>query len=507
MDGRTRFLAGVFGLVFLLILGRVVFLTAFMGKYYRSLAADNRVLEEGIEAQRGRILDRNGKVLAESVKEDGSFIRFYPFGEILAHVVGYVNFEGQGVVGLEESYDKELAGVAGEVLFEAEARGKVREMVKIEALPGKDIKTNLDFELQKAVYLVLRKKLDELGLSEGVVVISKINGEVLSLVSLPAFDPNLFVGADRRGEAGGNYSRVEQILSDEEGKPLFDRAVAGAYAPGSVYKLVPAVAGLSEGVIDGDFLVEDEGEIKIGEERFGNWYFDQYGRMEGRVGVVKALARSNDIFFYKLGEMLGEERLISWSRMLGLGEKTGIDLGGEVAGLVPDPLWREKTFGSRWYLGNTYHMAIGQGDLLTTPLQINRMTASVVSGKKCRPVLVNLQGGRALLEECEDLGVGERAGELVLEGMRRACSRGEDYKGTAFPFFDVDKTVYCKTGTAQQGGEGDEPHAWITVVVPRGEEILDWVVMTVMLPAGGEGSSEAGPVAKEIVDYLIEDAN
>lgn len=495
MDVRFRLFYLIFGGVFLIIFGRLVFLSGFMGGYYRSLALDNKTAEKKVLAQRGRILDRNGKVLAESLNEGGVFVRFYPFGEITAHVVGYVNSDNKGVIGLENYYDGELSGVAGENLLETGALGTTTEVARKEALVGKDIKTNIDFDLQKEAYLILKKTLEELDLNEGVVIVSKINGEILSLVSLPSFDTNLFTGSLKRGEAGGGYSDIKQVLTDEVNKPLFDRAISGAYAPGSVYKLVPAVAGLSEGVINGSFSVNDEGEIKVGEERFGNWYFDQYGRVEGEVNVVRALARSNDIFFYKLGEKLGEDRLILWSRKLGLGSKTGIDLAGEVLGLVPDPLWRERTLGSRWYLGNTYHMAIGQGDLMTTPMQINRMTAAVVSGKLCQAKIKSGENG-----QCQDLGIKDVDRELILEGMKRACSRGEAYDGTAFTFFDLKETVYCKTGTAQQGGEKSNPHAWMSVVVPDGDND---VVVTVMLPAGGEGSKVAGPVARKIVDYLL----
>jgi penicillin-binding protein 2 len=496
IDSRFRIFSLFFGIALLIIFGRLVFLSGFMGSYYRSLAFDNKMTKKEVPAQRGRILDRNGKVLAESINEDGKFVRFYPFGEMVAHVVGYVNSDNEGVIGVENYYDEELSGVSGENLLETEALGTTtKEFARKEALAGKDVKTNIDFELQKNIYLILKEELDNLDLFEGVVIVSKINGEILSLVSLPSFDINLFTGTTKRGEAGGDYADIKQVLTDETSKPLFDRAISGAYAPGSVYKLVPAIAGLSERIIDGRYLVKDEGEIKVGEERFGNWYFDQYGRVEGDVDIVRALARSNDIFFYKLGEEMGEDKLILWSRKLGLGSKTGIDLAGEVSGLVPDPLWRERTLGSRWYLGNTYHMSIGQGDLMATPMQINRMTAGVVSGKLCSP---RVRGGES--DSCQDLEINDVDRKLILEGMRRACSRGESYDGTAFVFFDLEEIVYCKTGTAQQGGEKSNPHAWMSVVIP--DEDSD-IVMTVMLPAGGEGSKVAGPIARKVVDYIL----
>jgi penicillin-binding protein 2 len=214
------------------------------------------------------------------------------------------------------------------------------------------------------------------------------------------------------------------------------------------------------------------------------------------VNVEKALARSNDIYFYKLGEWLGVDKIVKWSSKMGVGKRTGIDLPGEATGFLPTPLWRERETGERWFLGNTYHLAIGQGDLLVTPLQVNRWTAGAVSGRLCKP---RLDLGSKV--DCEDLGVGDETKSLVMEGMKKGCESG----GTAFPFFDLEKDVYCKTGTAQHGGEDTEPHAWITVVISNEKEVDQWVVVTVMLEEAGEGSEVAGPVARKIVDYILQD--
>jgi penicillin-binding protein 2 len=186
------------------------------------------------------------------------------------------------------------------------------------------------------------------------------------------------------------------------------------------------------------------------------------------------------------------DELVSWSKKLGLGEKTGIDLPGESAGFMPSPYWREKTFGEKWFLGNTYHLSIGQGDLMTTPLQINRMTAAVVSGMKCPLRLV----GKA---ECTDLKIRKEDVNTVLEGMLAACSKG----GTAFPLYPYEGQIYCKTGTAQKGGENTQPNAWLSMVIPVGSEVKNWVVATVLVEEGGEGSAVAAPIAKEIVPLFL----
>ena len=509
-----------------IIMSRLFFVTVIMGEHYLNLASSNQIRQERVIPMRGTISDREGVLLAGNILVEDRVVRHYPLGEITAGVLGYVGeinenemeeceedssqwlvegkcYGGQivGKTGVERWYESRLTGGLGMRLVEESAVGEeLSEIRKEEAVDGENVKLNLSAELQGLVYRVLSQAVKEDDLSGGVAIVSTIGGEVLSLVSLPSFDANLFVEGGERGSAGGEYKDVVEIVGDDEGKPLFNRAIAGAYPPGSVFKTVVAMAGLEEGVIGGGETIEDTGEIKIGDARFGNWYFDRYGRTEGEVDIRKSLSRSNDIFFYRLGERLGVDSLVEWSRKLGIGEKTGIDMTGEVTGLLPTPLWKEKTMGERWYLGNTYHMAIGQGDLMTTPVQIDRWTAAVVSGKKCELRLLGTG-------ECQDLGLQEENRIMVTEGMRQACMSG----GTGYPFFDLEGRVVCKTGTAQQGGEDDEPHAWITVVVPEvsdeGEylwdEIEEWRVVTVLLEGGGEGSEKAAPVARKIVEAIL----
>jgi penicillin-binding protein 2 len=523
-------------LIMAVFVSRLVFLTLVLGEHNEKMASGNRIRKERVEPLRGAILDRNGEYLAQNKRfEDPStqgategwnrVVRHYPLGEIAAGVTGFVGeisenslescgdecFFGQmvGKSGLESWYEDELKGSWGLNLIEEDARGeKMRGLERDEAIGGKDLKLSLDARLQRQVYWIVKDVMEEtqpelkpldgqiVSVLEAAVVVSRVNGEVLSMVSLPSFDPNLFVKNGIRGEEGGYYTTALAVIEDWEKKPMFNRVIGGMYPPGSVYKLVMAVAGLEEKVIDGSTTVEDKGEIKVGEFRFGNWYFDQYGRTEGEVDIEKALARSNDIFFYKLGEWLGVDKMIKWSLELGVGEQTGIDLPGEASGFLPTPLWREKRTGERWFLGNTYHMSIGQGDLLVTPLQVSQWTASMFNGKVCKPRL-----GLGSKVECTDLRLDEKTKSLVQDGMRDVCMSG----GTAFPFFDLDGKVYCKTGTAQHGGEETEPHAWITVVVPEGEDRNQWIVVTVLLPEAGEGSAVAGPVARKIVDHLLED--
>ena len=499
-----------FVLIFLFAFGfsRVTFVTLVMGKHFQELAENNTIKREKIKQLRGNIYDRNGKQLAINIENEGRSVRHYPYGEISAGILGYVgaideeslknckgNCDGEtevGRMGLEMAYQQELGGTPGEKLVEEKADGESRlQVIEHLGVEGKNIKTNIDIELQTRAFISLKEKLKETGKS-GAVIISKVNGEVLTLVSAPSFDNNLFINFGKRSDFGGDYKDVASLLTEVEKKPLFNRAISGDFAPGSVFKLLPAIAGLEEKKITEESSIVDTGEIKIGEYRFGNWYLDKYGKTEGEVSVVKAISRSNDIFFYKLGEQLGADLLVSWSKKLGLGELTGVDLTGEVKGLLPSPYWREKTLGERWYLGNTYHFAIGQGDLMTTPIQINRMTSAIIGGKKCEPRVVGAG-------ECKDLKISEQNRKIILKGMEAGCGPG----GTAYPLFEYTGQIYCKTGTAQKGGVETVSNAWISVVVPKGTNVDDWLVMTILVEEGGEGSSVAAPIAKDIMPLLL----
>jgi penicillin-binding protein 2 len=372
-----------------------------------------------------------------------------------------------GRSGVENIMESSLRGRDGGRLVEVDSAGReVRELGSNAPEPGNDIYLSIDTRLQHIMY-------DALGGKPGSAVALDVQGKVLGLVSSPSFDPN----------------DLSTYLQDTTKMYFLNRAIAGAYPPGSVYKLVTSYAGLEEGKVTGDTQYEDTGEIKVGSYRYGNWYFDQYGRTEGEVNLVKALSRSNDIFFYKVGEEVGVDKLVYWSKKFGLGEKTGIELPGERVGVVPDRLYKERLTGEKWFLGNTYHMSIGQGDLLVTPLQVARMTLAAVSGRLCKISLL-----KESVVACDDLGLTTEHISLVREGMKGACATG----GTAFPFFGNEPWVLCKTGTAQQGLlETDKSHAWITVAYP-GEN--PEMILTVMLEAGGEGSADTGPIAKNIID-------
>lgn len=517
-------LRGILVLGGLILIGRLLELQVIKGGYFRRLAEGNRIRRVPITAPRGNVYARDGELLIgnkevkrkvifdpekgfekvedlSEAKDDEiitEWIRDYPLGHELAHISGYLGETTQeevgkvdpycilkgprkissfvGRSGLEEHYECTLSGIDGEELVEVNTTGqKIRTLGRKPSASGSDIKTTVDINLQKKISEVLKEE-------RAAIVVTNINGEVLALYSSPSYDPNIFVNQPTEGE-------VRDVL-DNPDLPFFNRAISGAFPPGSVFKPVVAVAALEEREIDRSYVYEDTGVITVDEFSYKNWYFSQYGATEGEIGLVRAIARSTDTFFYKVGEKLGIDRIESWAYRFGLGKLTQVDLPGEVEGIIPSPTWKERVKGERWFLGNTYHVSIGQGDVTTTPLQVNMATSVIASGGKlCSPKIVGSP-------ECKDLGISESSINLVKEGMVAACQEG----GTGYTFFDFEPKVGCKTGTAETGKE-DTAHAWFTLFAPADSPE---VVVTVIVEEGGEGSKVAGPIAREVMDYWFD---
>jgi penicillin-binding protein 2 len=505
---------------------RLTQLTMVEGSYQRGKADNNRVVVIRTTARRGIFFDRHGVTLVhnnplykrqvpgttihearfveisrdEALKlqyQDGErvfydIVRQYPLGKATAHLLGYTGEINEkelteagpqyilgdrlGKTGLEKWYEWQVRGKAGSTLMEVDARGETQRVVgKLEEVPGVDIELTLDSGLQSVLYDALS------GVNGAAVARVPKTGEILAMVSTPAYDPN---------DVGASLTSPNQ--------PFFNRAIGGGYAPGSVFKIVTAVAALEEDKINHQTTFEDTGEIKIDSYRYGNWLFDQYGRTEGQVDVTKGLQRSNDIFFYRAGEAVGAEKLAEWAKLFGFGSQAGLQGLGESTGLVPDPNWKSKYKGEKWFLGDTYHMAIGQGDVLTTPLQVNRMMAAVAqNGLLCPPILNKKDLGRA---SCQQLNLKPDTVQLLHEGLVKVCEPG----GTGVAFFNFSPKVACKTGTAQEGGVTTNPHAWFTVYAPADNP---QIALTILVENGGQGSEVASPIARKALDWWFRQPN
>ena len=445
-------------------------------------------------ASRDQVLAIETQFSQPGLETEVSPMRFYPYGEIFAHVLGFTG-KGSGIQpgragksGLEKEFDLLLSGKPGKRLLEVDVLGKtVTEVAREEARAGQDLRTTLDLELQKRSFEALARGVENSQATGGAVVAENPKtGEILALVSLPSFDPNRFVlGLDRE--------EFESISSHPQ-KPLFNRALLGAYPPGSVFKLVVAAAALEEGVVDPRTQIDCRGSISVGAFSFRGWKPEGHGR----ISLADAISKSCDIYFYTVGGGYGEqrgvgpERLSHWARLFGLGEILEIEQPWEGRGLVPDPEWKRRVKGEPWFLGDTYHFAIGQGDVLATPLQITNMVSAIASGGRLlKPTLVFGRGPEVLRENF----VSSETLSSIREGMRRACRPG----GTAYPFFTFPVPVAGKTGTAETG-RGENTHAWFVVFAPIEDPEI---VLTVFLENGGGGSHNAAPVAREILDWYF----
>jgi penicillin-binding protein 2 len=369
-------------------------------------------------------------------------------------------------------------------LVEVDARGKyVRELGRQEPVVTAPLNLSIDAFWQEKIYKLLNGK-------KAVIIMSEPKtGKIISMVSSPAFNPNDF-------SYDANQEKIKEYLNDNENLPLLNRAISGRYSPGSVFKMVIATAGLESGVINQETLIQDTGIIKVGNYSYSNWLWSKSGGTDGMVNIIKAIQRSNDIFFYRLGEMLGLERIVEWTKKYGYGSKTGVEISGELNGIVPDEKWKKEVKGENWFLGDTYHLSIGQGGLSITPLQVNQMT-NIVANKGIKCKMSVLKDSKV---ECEDLKIKRENWELILQGMKNACKTG----GTAYPLFNFKTEIACKTGTAEVGDGSKDTQAWLTAFAPANDPQIS---ITVLVERGGEGSDVAAPIVGDILKEWFDEPN
>ncbi|MBI4225888.1 hypothetical protein HY612_02135 [Candidatus Roizmanbacteria bacterium] len=496
-------------ILFLILTLRLFQLTIVKGDYYRRLSEENRIRELLIEPKRGKIIDRKGFIIAENIEANTNkntdrltSDRLYHTTEAVAHLIGYRQKADKddmkndsclyklkigdklGKKGVEKVFECQLRGKHGKKLIEVDVKGAyLRTLSLFPPTDGETTQIALDLELQKKAYEIIKDK------KATIVGIKPQTGEIIILISTPSFNPQEFEDE--------NEIVTSLYLKGEE-KPLFNRVTEGAYAPGSIFKLVLAAGALEENKIDEKTLIEDTGILKAGPITFGNWYFLQYGKTDGMVDIVKAIRRSNDIFFYRTGGLLTPEKIKKWAEILGYGTKTEVGLE-ETVGLVPSPFWKDETLKESWYLGDTYNFSIGQGYLLVTPLQVTMATAAFANGGYlCKPQLLKVETGHApSLQQCKKLPISQKTLDLVREGMKEACSPG----GTGWPLFDFKPQVGCKTGTAESQSKDTLPHAWFTVFAPYDNPEI---ALTVLVEESGQGSDIAAPIAKEILKTYFE---
>jgi len=429
--------------------------------------------------------------------------REYMFGDVGSHLIGYLGklspsqakdpaykdippdmFIGQW--GIEKLFDNVLRGAPGKRIIEVNALGReIRLLQEDPPEKGKDITLSIDINLQKESEKAFGDRAGAL------VAIKPDTGEILGLISKPSFDPNLFT-------RGISYNDWIALAKDKK-NPLLNRALQSQYPPGSTFKIVTAIAGLEEGVITPDTKVDCRGGISYGKWRFGCWR----KKGHGVVSLHRAIVESCDVYFYEVGKRLGIDRLHDYAINLGLGKKSGIELGMEREGLIPNAAWKLENKKIPWFLGETFNSAIGQGYVSVTPIQLAVMTSAVANGgilhkptliKDSQPVIsgkLNISGNNL---------------ELVKKGLFGVVN---EPSGTGWAAKSQMTDIAGKTGTAQvvamrsgvrYYGERFRDHAWFVAFAPVEKPE---VALAVLVEHGGHGGGAAAPIAHIAIEEYM----
>jgi len=448
--------------------------------------------------------------------------RFYPNGIAAAHVLGYVGAPRRedltgdpllelpgfriGRSGIERAFDKPLRGSAGASQLEVTAVGRViRELDRQEGDKGRDVVLTMDMALQRAA---MRRLGEEAG---SVVVMDVATGGLIVQASTPSFDPNAFT----EGLSNAQW----RALADNERAPLRNKAIAGEYAPGSTFKMIVALAALEEGVITPRSRYFCSGHMEVGDGRFHCWRREGHGHVD----LERGIAESCDVYFYEIARKIGIDTIAKMAERFGLGTKLALDVPGERSGLIPTKSWKRAVIGQPWVLGETLVAGIGQGFVLTTPLQLATMTARMVNGGKA--VLPHLARDRMFREdmiargkpEYPSINVDPAHLKILMDTMEKVT---DDPRGTAHAarIKRPDMSMAGKTGTAQvrrislrereSGVRKNEELPWrfrdhalfvgyAPIENPR-------YAISVVVEHGGGGSSVAAPIARDVMIETLE---
>ena len=445
---------------------------------------------------------------------DEGLTRYYPFGAGMAHILGYVSSVSDkdvkddpllevpgfkiGKSGIEKYLEKALRGESGNLKLEVNAYGRImKEIERVDGIPGKDVQLTIDSRLQQ-------KAFELFGEESGAAVLLDVHtGEILAFVSAPSFDPNMMTQ--------GLSTEDWNALLHNERNPLTDKAISGQYSPGSTFKMIVALAALEAGVIKPETRTYCAGKMFLGNHAFHCWKKEGHGHLN----VVEASQHSCDIFFYETAQKLGIEKIADMARRFGLGSKINIGLENEKAGLIPDKEWKLRRFGEPWQQGESLISGIGQGYILTTPLQLATMTARLVNGGyEIKPTFLKVSDGEK--SKIRKIDVSPTNLELIKEGMYAVVNKPG---GTAWRSqFDYHgQRMGGKTGTTQvrritmkerrEGikKESELPwrlrnHALFVGYAPHDNPKY---AVAVLVEHGGGGSSVAAPLAGKILREAV----
>jgi penicillin-binding protein 2 len=493
------------------------------GEEYAKKSAQNQFVYLPVLPQRGRIIDRNEVVLAETIKKDpgtttnileNNFYRKYTNKEGLSHILGYVkypqkddkgiywqnNFEG--VSGLEAFYNQLLSGLPGKRIFEKTADHNLQTSFVVEPpVEGKDIQISLDSELNEYAHKKLRSFVNLHSFTGGSIVIMDIEtGEVIVMTNYPEYKIEKLVndGEDTPEEKKERQEYLEDINKDKR-TPMLNRAIAGTYAPGSTMKTVFALAGLQLGLIDPITSIYSAGFIEIPnvvdptkKNIFRDW------KAHCWVNVRTALANSSDVFFYAIGggyedqKGMGIKKIDEYSKAFGVDSLTGIDIGGERTGNIPTPEWKKKVFKEDWYLGDTYISSIGQFGFLVTPVALTRLTAAIANGGYLITPKLRMDSN-PIQKKKVAVDIESEHYDVVRDGMRMVITNG-----TGKSLNSTLLEIAGKSGTAEVGVKKDKIQSWITGYFPYKKPRYAFTVLCEM------GIRDVSPTPNRLARDVIE---
>lgn len=437
--------------------------------------------------------------------------RYYPYSDLAAHIIGYVAKANKkdverdelakligstGKSGVEKYYNSYLEGVAGQRKIKVSAQNEViKELSYLKAIENRDITLTLDMRLQKYISEQFKARA-------GAVIVMSVDGEILAAASFPEYDLNSFVS--------GISSKQWKALIESIDTPFTNKIINGLYPPGSTIKTGLGLVYLSSGISQW-WTTNCTGTMKLGKRNFRCWKHSGHGKTD----IRKAIRESCDDYFYKGSLKVGIADMSFGLKRFGLGSKTGVDLPNEFIGTVPSREWKRKRFNQPWYIGETLNSSIGQGDFLTTPLQIAQFTALMATGRLVKPHLAKSIDGEKVMPEFEDVLTPSQHKKLpiIQQAMRQVCQHS---KGTAVHFMHAKIPVAGKTGTAQVIGISQEikqrinerdmryytrSHAWFTTYAPARDPQY---IVTVLVEHGGHGGAAAGGMVSNIYNKLLE---
>lgn len=448
---------------------------------------------------------------------DEGLSRHYPYGKSIAHTVGYVGAVSEeelamgnpllrlpgfrvGKSGIELEHNTALCGKEGAQRVEVNAVGRIiREIERDEGIPGATMPLTIDMRLQEIAFKRMR------GESGAAVLLDIYTGEVLALVSTPSFDPNSF-------NRGLSFEEWKEVSTNPR-SPLTNKALGGLYSPGSTFKMIVALAALEAGVIRPDTKIFCSGHTMMGNHRFHCWKRAGHGNID----LKEAITHSCDIYFYEIARRAGIDKISAMAKRFGFGDPTGINLSGEKGGLIPTRRWKEMILGEQWLQGDTYNAGIGQGYILTTPIQLAVMTAILANdGYKITPTLQIPENRDELIRKRENLNIAKAHLQLMREGMFDVVNHKD---GTAkIARVNVPgQQIAGKTGTTQvrritmkereQGVRDQSEMPWEernhALFVAFGPTDNPRYALSVVVEHGGGGGKTAGPIARSIMEAVL----